>query len=321
MAKIGGTSMIVVGGGTGDLVFSYTPTTLTVGTAAYPVSRMVFRSATATIGMGASPGSTAAFNVDAASYSGIVAVFTNGSAASRITQATNLLRIGPTSNHALYLASNSTDQWSIDGSTASTATLTALQFTARIVGGSTNGLAIRNSGNTRDNFSVNDAGTIASMTDGTATLQLRTQTASGERTVGAAFSGTAGVWLGTNSSTAAILTGITYWDGSGWRSAAEVANVASGFGTLALMKSGGNVVVGGTAAGATASGTLAFASAATEPTATVDLVHVYGFDRSAGNRAFSVYQEAAVQAVGGAVDTEIPVRWNGVNYMLHARAA
>lgn len=58
-----------------------------------------------------------------------------------------------------------------------------------------------------------------------------------------------------------------------------------------------------------------------DPTTTVDLVHVYGSDRAAGARAFSVFQEAAPVVVGGVATHEWPVRINATNYMVQLRQA
>jgi hypothetical protein len=81
----------------------------------------------------------------------------------------------------------------------------------------------------------------------------------------------------------------------------------------------GNVIVGATAAGATATGVLALGGTATAPTTSVDLVHLYGQDISAGNRALAVYQESAVIAAAGIASThKIPVKWNGTVYYLMA---
>jgi hypothetical protein len=82
----------------------------------------------------------------------------------------------------------------------------------------------------------------------------------------------------------------------------------------------GNIVVGNvTAAGATAAGVLALGGTATAPTTSVDLVHLYGEDISAGNRALAVYQESAVIVAAGIASThKIPVKWNGTVYYLMA---
>ena len=81
----------------------------------------------------------------------------------------------------------------------------------------------------------------------------------------------------------------------------------------------GNVGIGTTVFGATAAGVLALGGTATAPTTSVDLVHLYGEDISAGNRALAVYQESAVIVAAGIASThKIPVRWNGTTYYLMA---
>ena len=81
----------------------------------------------------------------------------------------------------------------------------------------------------------------------------------------------------------------------------------------------GNVGIGTTVFGATAAGVLALGGTATAPTTSVDLVHLYGEDISAGNRALAVYQESAVIAAAGIASThKIPVRWNGTTYYFMA---
>jgi hypothetical protein len=83
--------------------------------------------------------------------------------------------------------------------------------------------------------------------------------------------------------------------------------------------SDGNVGIGTTVFGATAAGVLALGGTATAPTTSVDLVHLYGQDISAGNRALAVYQESAVIAAAGIASThKIPVKWNGTVYYLMA---
>jgi hypothetical protein len=88
------------------------------------------------------------------------------------------------------------------------------------------------------------------------------------------------------------------------------------------IESDGNITVGSLVAGATANKTIVLSNSATAPTTSVDLVHLYGSDRAAGAAALSVYQEAAVEDIGAnAADKLIPVRWNGVNYKILAKAA
>ena len=81
----------------------------------------------------------------------------------------------------------------------------------------------------------------------------------------------------------------------------------------------GNAIIGALVAGATAQKTLALSNAATEPTTSTDLVHIYAKDRAAGAAALSVYQEAPVEdTVDIAVTKLVPVRINGINYKLFA---
>lgn len=126
--------------------------------------------------------------------------------------------------------------------------LTFTGTNARILG-TTNGLSIRNSGNTRDNFAIADAGTSAHLSDGTNSVRLYIAGSSGEQRLGGGIaSATAGNYVQVTSATsnAATTGGIAgiYANGTQFFSAWEVANVASGFGTLSLMKSGGQVAVG-----------------------------------------------------------------------------
>jgi hypothetical protein len=86
-----------------------------------------------------------------------------------------------------------------------------------------------------------------------------------------------------------------------------------------VLTTSGNVGIGTTDFGATAAGVLALGGTATAPTTSVDLVHLYGEDISAGNRALAVYQESAVIVAAGIASThKIPVRWNGTTYYLMA---
>jgi hypothetical protein len=86
-----------------------------------------------------------------------------------------------------------------------------------------------------------------------------------------------------------------------------------------IFNQSGNVGIGTTVFGATAAGVLALGGTATAPTTSVDLVHLYGEDISAGNRALAVYQESAVIAAAGIASThKIPVKWNGTVYYLMA---
>jgi len=125
------------------------------------------------------------------------------------------------------------------------------QATARIISGSTNGIAIRNSANTRDNLAMNDAGTQLSLlsTSSQATITI-SRLAQGDLAAGYAVfeSSIGGAWIGgtTLNSAAGIVGGLQYYNQTNHLSAAEVSNVAAGFGTLSLMKSGGTVTIGTT---------------------------------------------------------------------------
>ena len=102
----------------------------------------------------------------------------------------------------------------------------------------------------------------------------------------------------------------------------ESVRIDARSGGSTYFNSGGNVGIGTTVFGASEAGVFALGGTSVEPTTSVDLVHVYGFDRAIGARALTVFQEAAVEAIGVAVaDNLIPVRWNGVNYKLFAIAA
>lgn len=60
-------------------------------------------------------------------------------------------------------------------------------------------------------------------------------------------------------------------------------------------------------------------TAGVDPSTSVDRVHAYGHERSAGNRQFAVFQEAAVVEGADVASThKIPVRWNGADMFLLA---
>jgi hypothetical protein len=212
-----------------------------------------FTSASGYIALGASPPAIGAIRVDAGSYSNVVAQFSNGSttAIGGFTVAAGLFRVQALSSAALILQANAISKWSIDANSAGTAQFTSQEATARIIGGATNGLAIRNSGNTRDNFRVYDDGSIAHLQGATYGVQLANFGAGGEQGAGGVIRGVGGglAIVPDNGPTAGLKAQVCYYNGTQYYSALEVANVASGFGTLNLMKSGGQVAIG------TASGT------------------------------------------------------------------
>lgn len=201
-----------------------------------------------TLGMGTTPGTSGAINVDASSYSNHVLRGINGTSVGFI-DALSGWQIGTTSNDPLRFYTRSIDRWQVLDEASGTATLNSDQATARIVGGSTNGLAVRNSANTRDNWLVDDAGNVATLRNAAGAGQVTLQSTTGEITAAIWIQGSSGF---ANSalmpnSAAGNKAYLGYNNQTSWLSGAEVASVASGFGTLSLMKSGGGVTVGDTA--------------------------------------------------------------------------
>lgn len=208
--------------------------------------------ATDYIALGTTPGSTGAINVDAASYTNIPFSVKNGANTFNITMsAAGTVSLVTPGKVTLYATSE--EKWATVGTDAAgTASWASSQATARIVGGSTNGLAIRNSGNTRDNYSFADAGNQFFLNDGTRTGTLGLAAATGENPAGIYVQGSSAnsslLVAGTTNGSKAY---IGYYDQTQYRSAAEVAT-ATGFSTLALMKSGGTVQIGATGLNTTA---------------------------------------------------------------------
>ena len=128
--------------------------------AATGLSALVLTMASGYIKLGASPGSTAAVNVDAASYAGFVFFADNGAHHAYAKMSTAALEFGTTSADPVRFFTQGGDKIQVVAEAAGTASLQFDQATARIVGGSTNGLAIRNSGNTVDNLQMTDAGNL-----------------------------------------------------------------------------------------------------------------------------------------------------------------
>lgn len=157
--------------------------------------------------------------------------------------------IGTSTADNFVLQSGNVNRWILSRTTA-TSELVSAQVTARIIGGSTNGLAIRDSTNARDNFVISDAGDVAILNNGTGSGRAEISTTSGELTTGYWMGATAAgydTWIRPNTSaTAGRKAGITYNNNTQNYSAVEVAHVASGFGTLDLMKSGGTLRIGTT---------------------------------------------------------------------------
>lgn len=257
--RIGGSGPTIVGGGIVESVFSYSPTTLTVGTASYPVSRMVFLSATATMGMGTTPLSNGAINIDTAPYASVGISLSNsgGSSVFRIERSngTNALIFA---NTPINFTTESLLTWVMAGG-SNISLLVAGQVTARIRGGSTNGLAVQNSGATRDNLTISDSGTTFTVGNGTTGGSIVQITSSGELNGGAVFGSDGTVMLRSGvGSAGAVAFNCYYFDGTVYRSAVRAVN-ATGFGTLTLMGSGGTIVSGATNFTLTAGGAATFA--------------------------------------------------------------
>jgi hypothetical protein len=86
-----------------------------------------------------------------------------------------------------------------------------------------------------------------------------------------------------------------------------------------IWNTSGNVGIGTTVFGASAAKCLALTNAATGPTASADLCHLYAKDISAGNAALAIYQEAAAIPASGVASThKIPITFNGVTMYLLA---
>jgi hypothetical protein len=220
----------------------------TVGMIATVITAGGFSSTAGKVSLGAAPGTTAAISVDASSYALYAFESKNGTVLGRLYSDASQFLVGTFSAHPTGLITNSNTRWNVLSEAAGFATLSSAQTTARIVGGSTNGLAIRNSANTRDNFSISDSGAFVQMIDNSGNSgSIVTQNATGEAVGGIGLSpvtATLSTFLATlPSGTSSAIQG-RYFDGTVRRSAWEITNVASGFGTLDLMKSGGIVRIG-----------------------------------------------------------------------------
>lgn len=217
-----------------------------------------FISPTGIIQLGAAPGSTGAINIDNTSYTTSIAIYSSSTLVGNIGYPVGIgtLAIYGATGKYLYLGANNIAKWQILPDAAGTATLVSAEIIARIVGGSSNGLAIRNSANTNDNFLVSDAGTIVTLSTGTVGIQVPIiSAASGEIQAGGYLrSITAGQWVGLRSVSAATggILGLYYNNTDALsRSAFEISNVtgAGVFGILSQMKSGGIVAIGNNSTG------------------------------------------------------------------------
>jgi hypothetical protein len=222
----------------------------TVGMIATVITAGGFSSTAGKVSLGTAPGTTAAINVDASGYATTAFATVNGTATTVWNQLTNGVRFGTTSaSHSIFFQTGNTDRWQLS-SISATSEMIASQGTARIVGGATNGLAIRNSANTKDNFQISDSGSFCQLAPGSAlSAKISVLGASGECGNGGAFSGGAASSNGYLLSDSAVTTGqsagIVYGIAGALTLAVNIMNVAAGFGTLDLMKSGGSVISGG----------------------------------------------------------------------------
>lgn len=218
---------------------------------------------TSVIQLGAAPGSTGAVNVDSSSYTnGASVVVVNGTSNFQIrTPASGTSQVGDFGSNDVFLTAQGTNSLRVGAGPGAISTLTFVQATARIVGGATNGVSLRNSANTRDNLAIADNGAALQQSDGTTTITQFTtsaMSAGGDYTTLARFglmtsSGTMPYFLSAESNSRP--TGLGYRntaDGT-FFSAAEVigVNVAAAKSILDLMKAGGIVRIG-TAPGNTA---------------------------------------------------------------------
>lgn len=222
--------------------------------ARYLKKNVVQVAATDALLLGAIPPASGAMRIDAASFANSVMYTKNvTSEFGLFTTATETV-LRTLSTHALFLGSNNLNKWRIPSEAAGTSTFLSVETTARLVGGSLNGWSLRNSSNVRDNLLLSDAGNSAIMSDGTRSggLTLGAQGANEFPANGVIYISSplatmfSGVYTGSQAGSYA---GILYRDTTAGivRSAAEVAVVA-GFGTLDLMKSGGDVRIGRNAA-------------------------------------------------------------------------
>lgn len=197
------------------------------------------------INMGAAPGSGAAVNVDVASFSNVaLGVYNGATLVGTVEQSSSDLYIkAQVASAKLYLWGNNLSKWYVGGDASGTSSLVSVSAVAQLVSGSTS-LAVRNSGNTRNNFSVADSGASIMFTDGTRTGSITLGANNGEMLAGTRFTSSAGnvfICADVISGGAGTVVGAVYYNQTQWFSAWEVASVASGFGTLALLKSGGVV--------------------------------------------------------------------------------
>lgn len=206
--------------------------------------------------LGTTPSATAAINVDASSFATNVFHSVNGTSQFDITHAVNgsiVIGMQNTSN-AMIFSGGGQQKWAVSIASAGVSEFTSQQNTARIVGGSSNGLAIRNSGNTRDNFSIADNGSNFSLNDGTRVGTFALATQNGAFPAGIRFYASNNFGVSITPDNGAIVSAqsilvMGYWANSTPASAVQIANTASTAGTLGIMLAGGYIEKWGSAAG------------------------------------------------------------------------
>lgn len=129
--------------------------------------------------------------------------------------------------------------------------LKLMRAAAQLIGGATE-FGVQNSGETRTNFSISDAGSDLQMNDGTRLFRANVETAGGEFVDGHTVqSGSHGIMMvpGRGTGTAGLRGVLGYLAGGTPRSALEWENVAAGFATMKMLRSGGTSTHGGRHAG------------------------------------------------------------------------
>jgi hypothetical protein len=142
------------------LAATVTASSLTsVGTLASLAVTGNYTSAAGKIGLGTTPGTASAINVDAGSYSSSAFAITNGATAiGQLTiSGTTQMRVLAASSVGLYLGANGSTKWAVEPDSAGTSTFSSQSAIARIVSGATS-WAVRDSTNASNNLIITDAG-------------------------------------------------------------------------------------------------------------------------------------------------------------------
>lgn len=211
------------------------------------------------INMGPAPLSTAAINIDGSAYGSRGVSYKGTGGTNGYFGGSGNFEVGTTNNSVVQFVTNTVTRWSV-GTSAAASELIAVQGTARVVMGATNGVAFRDNTNTADRFTFSNDGTSYTQASAVSTYALTLDRAfsTGDYTSGVATLSRSG---GTMPFQGIFANSITEPAGIGYRNAtdnsfftaAEIAGVtgAGVKGSLLLMKAGGDVSVGPTAAHAT----------------------------------------------------------------------